>query len=37
VKPLRSQEAQQQIPLDRLADWLKDWFKQAGPGMAGSC
>jgi histidyl-tRNA synthetase len=37
VKPLRSQEDQQQIPLDQLADWLKDWLKQAGPGMAGSC
>jgi histidyl-tRNA synthetase len=37
VKPLRSQKDQQQIPLDRLADWLKDWLKQAGPGIAGSC
>jgi len=37
VKPLRSQEAQQQIPLDHLADWLKDWLKQVEPGMPGSC
>jgi histidyl-tRNA synthetase len=37
VKPLRTQEDQQQIPLGRLADWLKDWLKQAGPGVAGSC
>lgn len=37
VKPLRSQEDQQQIPLDQMADWLKDWLKQAGPGIAGSC
>ncbi len=37
VKPLRSQAEQQQIALERLADWLDDWLKHAAPGSDGSC
>jgi histidyl-tRNA synthetase len=37
IKPLRSQADQQQVALGQLADWLRDWLKQARPGASGSC
>ena len=37
LKPLRTQDDQQQVPLQRLADWLNDWLKQAAPETAGTC
>jgi histidyl-tRNA synthetase len=31
VKPLRTQAEQEQVALERLADWLRHWIKQAQP------
>jgi histidyl-tRNA synthetase len=31
VKPLRTQAEQEQVALERLADWLRHWMKQAQP------
>jgi histidyl-tRNA synthetase len=31
VKPLRTQADQEQVGLEHLADWLRDWMKQAQP------
>jgi len=37
VKPLRSQDEQEQVALERLPEWLKNWLQQARPGSPGSC
>jgi len=37
LKPLRTQDDQQQVALERLVEWLNDWLKHAAPGIAGAC
>ena len=37
LKPLRTQDDQQQVALERLVDWLNDWLKHAAPETAGAC
>jgi histidyl-tRNA synthetase len=37
LKPLRTQDEQQPVALERLADWLNDWLKHAAPETAGTC
>jgi histidyl-tRNA synthetase len=37
LKPLRTQDDQQQVALERLVDWLNDWLKHAAPEITGAC
>jgi len=37
VKPLRSQDEQQQVELEQLVEWLKNWLKNAGARSSVSC